>query len=69
MRYIKVENEKNLVRDKNTQAILNVDRSAIARHELRIEQMKKQRKQLDEINTLRSEIAELKSLIQQIISK
>lgn len=69
MRYIKVKDEKNLVRDRTTQAILNTDISAVNRHELRVKQQMREKAQTDEINSLKSDIAEIRSLLQQLISK
>lgn len=69
MKYIKVKDEKNLVRDRTTQAILNTDISAVNRHELRVKQQMREKVQADEINSLKSDIAEIRSLLQQLISK
>ena len=63
MDYLKVEGHDGLVRDQKTGAILNLDDSAI-------EARKKSKhlgSALDDINMLKNEVSELKSLIRELI--
>lgn len=69
MKYARVKDEKNLIRDMSTQAILNTDISAVKRHEQRMQQLNKQKEQQAEINNLKSEISEIRKLLQQLIVK
>ena len=63
MGYIKVEGHDGLVRDETTGAILNHDSSAIeARRKL-----KRLNSALDDINMLKNEISEIKSLLRELI--
>jgi hypothetical protein len=63
MKYVPVENSNHLVRDKSTNAIINIDNSGLekakARKKARIEKDQK-------INKLENEINELKSLVQAL---
>jgi len=63
MKYVPVENSNHLVRDKYTNAIINIDNSGLekakARKKARIEKDQK-------INKLENEINELKSLVQAL---
>lgn len=63
MNYIKVEGHDGLVRDETTGAILNHDDSAI--------QARRKQKQLnsalEDINMLKDEVSEIKSLLRELI--
>ncbi len=64
MEYLKVKGHDGLVRDENTGAILNQDASAI-------EARRKTRNlgsALDDINMLKEEILEIKSLLRELVS-
>tara|TARA_B100001250_G_scaffold59483_1_gene46342 strand:+ start:2112 stop:2318 length:207 start_codon:yes stop_codon:yes gene_type:complete len=64
MEYLKVKGHDGLVRDENTGAILNQDTSAI-------EARRKTRNlgsALDDINMLKEEILEIKSLLRELVS-
>ncbi len=64
MDYLKVKGHDGLVRDENTGAILNYDVSAI-------EARRKTRNlgsALDDINMLKEEILEIKSLLRELVS-
>lgn len=62
-RYLKVEDEQFLVRDTTNKAILNTDLSAVKKHELRMEQQKKEMSKQEEINSLKRDIAEIRELL------
>ena len=57
MDFIKVKGHDGLVRDKNTGAIINLDDSAIVAR-----RKSKQLSSLDDINMLKNEVSEIKSL-------
>tara|TARA_B100000900_G_scaffold47227_2_gene35067 strand:+ start:12411 stop:12617 length:207 start_codon:yes stop_codon:yes gene_type:complete len=63
MDYIKVEGHDGLVRDKNTGAIINVDDSAIEARR----KSKHLGSALDDINMLKNEISEIKSLLRELV--
>lgn len=68
-RYLKVENEKSLVRDSTNRAILNTDLSVVKKHELRMRGMDKERAREEEINNLKKDIAEIRELLLTLIEK
>ena len=63
MDYIKVSGHDGLVRDQNTGAIINLDDSAI---EARLKS-KHLGSALDDINMLKNEISEIKSLLKELV--
>jgi hypothetical protein len=63
MDYIKVSGHDGLVRDENTGAILNLDDSAIEARR----KSKHLGSALEDINMLKNEISEIKSLLQELI--
>ena len=64
--YLKVEGSQTLVRDTNTQAILNTDKKTInqAREAKRL-----RKSQNNEVVELRNEVREMKDLINKLIEK
>ena len=63
MDYMKVSGQDGLVRDKNTGAIINLDDSAIAARR----KSKQLGSALDDINMLKNEISEIKSLLRELV--
>lgn len=70
---LKVEGSTSLVRDTNSGAILNIDKDEynlyLARKRTLREQAAKIEQQNSEINSLRNEMSELKTLLKQLIEK
>ena len=62
MDYIKVEGHDGLVRDQDTGAIINLDDSAITARR----KSKQLSSALDDINTLKNEVSELKFLLREL---
>lgn len=63
MKHIPVENSRNLVRDKSTGAIINIDKNGL---ELAKARKAARKKEQNEFNELKSEVKELKELILQL---
>ena len=63
MGYIKVRGHDGLVRDETTGAILNYNDSAIEARR----KMKRLNSALDDINMLKDEVSEIKSLLRELI--
>ena len=63
MDFVKVDGHDGLVRDQNTGAILNLDDSAIAARRKSMQLSSA----LDDINTLKNEVSELKSILHGLI--
>jgi len=64
--YVKVKDNDDLVRDKNSSAILSVDMDALSKYKMRREQ---ERKRNEEIDELKKDVSEIKSLLLQMIDK
>ena len=64
-RYVKT-NAEGLIRDTQTQAILNTDIVALKNHRMQRERHKKTQAELNRINTLSNEVDSLKSDITEI---
>ena len=73
MARLKVEGYENLVRDTSSNAVINSSTSEyriyMARHRARNKQSDELRNACKEINTLKAELREIKSLIKKVIEK
>ena len=73
MSKLRVEGYSGLVRDTNSNAIVNVSRSEfqvyMSRHKNRQKQGYELRGAIKEINTLKQELFEIKRLIKEVIKK
>jgi len=71
--FLKVEGHNNLVRETDSKAIINTDKTAYRQYMKAMEQKRKQKDQLRdavrEINTLKCEMHEIKSLLLQLVDK
>ena len=75
METVQTEN-KSFVRDLHSKALLNTDRVALENHRqrMRIQEQQKSEWQImkskvDELNTVREEMLEIKSLLQELLHK
>jgi predicted transcriptional regulator len=66
MDYLKVLDEQNLIRDTESYAILNMDRTAIESAKERKARLKKEK---EEINMLKKDVNDIKILLNQIMDK
>lgn len=65
---VDIDNEKGkFVRDTSSMAILAVDKTAIAKHEIIKNKLKKEEELKNTINNLQSEVSSLKSDISKIL--
>jgi len=73
MSYIKVEGHSELVREQSSHAVINTDTTTYNSYMRMMENKKKQRDQLRdavrEINSLKCEMHEIKSLLMQLMDK
>ena len=71
--YIQVEGHPDLVRDKNSHAIINRNRSAYDQAKKRAKEAQEARDEIRDatrqINNIKSEIHAIKNLLQQLVSK
>ena len=75
MESVQTEN-KSFVRDLHSKALLNTDRIALENHRqrMRIQEQQKsewqiKKNKVDELNTVREEMLEIKSLLQELLHK
>jgi hypothetical protein len=73
MSKVKVEGHNNLVRDLNSNAIVNTNTTDFSlymkRHKMREKQSDELRNTIKEINSLKSELFEIKKLLKEVINK
>jgi len=75
METVQTEN-KSFVRDLHSKALLNTDRIALENHRQRMKIQEQQKSEwqimknkVDELNTVREEMLEIKSLLQELLHK
>jgi hypothetical protein len=70
MDLVKVEGQPGLARDKKTGAILNINSTEVNRiKELRKNQRDLKKVEREEINQLKSDVAEIKMMLSKIVEK
>jgi hypothetical protein len=70
MDLVKVEGQPGLARDKKTGAVLNINSTEINRiKELRKNQRDLKKVEREEINQLKSDVAEIKMILSKIVEK
>ena len=71
--YLKVQGYNNLVRDTNTRAIINKDKNAYNLAKRRAEEAQRQRDEIRgatrEINNLKCEMHEIKSMLKTLLER
>lgn len=67
--YIPVEGHPELVRDKNSQAILNIDAQALKAFKAKREQQRKIHNMVNEFNILKNDVQDIKSLLKNLLDK
>jgi hypothetical protein len=66
--YLKVEDNPNIVRDPDTKAILSVNVDAEEVYKKQREEKRKMRNMLNEFETVKNDLAEIKSLLSLLIN-
>lgn len=69
MTYVKIENNEDLVRDKNSNAVLNVDNDALNTYRAQRARQKEINGSLGKIKELESDVAEIKSLLYKLLDR
>jgi predicted house-cleaning noncanonical NTP pyrophosphatase (MazG superfamily) len=67
--YIKVKDYPNLVRDKQSNAILNTDRDSLNKYKEEREYQAKLKRVVEENDKLKSDVNEIKTLLYQILGQ
>ena len=65
-RFVPVEGSSSLVRDKSTGAIVNINKKEMQAARLRKEQKQKQQQEIDQLKT---DVSDIKQMLQQIVEK
>jgi len=63
----KVKDNLDYVKDMSNFAVLNTNRAAIAKHEKKMAELKRAKTVDDEINNLKSEVSDIKNMLNQIL--
>ena len=66
---IKIDGEKNLVRDKNSKALLSRNYEGLKAYKIQKKQMNQILEYENDINTLKSEITEIRATLEVIVNK
>ena len=66
--YLKVEDNPNIVRDPDSKAILSVNVDAEEAYKKQREEKRKMRNMLNEFETVKNDLAEIKSLLSLLIN-
>jgi hypothetical protein len=67
--YVKVKDTPNLVRDMQNQAVLNSDLDGLKAYKLKREKQQEINSAVDDINNMKQDINDLKTLMQRILDK
>lgn len=60
--YVKIEDNNLLLRDRKSNAILNIDRKAADDYRAKVQMLKQTQQQKDEINTIKEKLSEMDSI-------
>jgi ribosome-interacting GTPase 1 len=63
----RVKENMHYVKDMNNFAILNTNKAAIKEHEKKMAELQRIKSTENDINTLKSEVSEIKSMLSQIL--
>ena len=69
MTYVKIEDNEDLVRDKETNAVLNVDNQALANYKAQRARQREINGSLGKIKELESDVAEIKMLLHKLLDR
>lgn len=63
----KVKDNLNYVKDMENFAILNTNKSAVAKHQQKMAELRRAKMVEEEINSLKSEVSDIKTMLNQIL--
>jgi hypothetical protein len=69
MKYAKVKENPELVRDMSSKAVLNTNRTALQAYKKKREKQQEIQSAVDDINNLKQDVNELKTLMQRLLDK
>lgn len=66
---LRVKEDERLIRDTDNFAILNTDHEILGNHERKLQQLRKQKAQEEEINNIKRDVSEIKDMLQQLLER
>lgn len=63
----RVSDNLNYVKDMSNFALLNTNKAAVAKHQQKMAEIRRAKMVEEEINTLKSEVSEIKGMLNQIL--
>ncbi len=69
MKFAKVKENPELIRDMESKAVLNTNRSALEAYRKKREKQQELKSAIDDINNMKQDINDLKTLMQRILEK
>jgi hypothetical protein len=69
MKYAKVKENPELIRDMDSKAVLNTNSTALQAYKKKREKQQEIQSAVEDINTMKQDINELKTLMQRILEK
>ncbi len=64
----RIRENPDYVKDMRNFAVLNTNKSAVAKHENKMAELRRAKQTEEEINNLKSEVSEIKTLLSKILS-
>lgn len=66
---LRVKDHDSLIRDSQNMAILNKNKDLLTAHDLKMRELSEKEAQRNEINSLKNDVSDIKTLLQQIIQR
>ena len=63
----RVKENPDFVKDERGIAVLNTNKAAVSKHELKMAELRRQKQIDDDLNTLKSEVSDIKGMLSQIL--
>lgn len=67
--YYKVKDDEKLVRDSRNNSLLNTDVKSLKKHEMIMREKENSKRFVEEINTMKNDISELKDMLRVLINR
>ena len=72
-KYIRISGHNSLVRDTSCMGVINTNTDALRKsqraHDIAMKKLEEKRRQERELNTLRTEVSELKKMVEQLLER
>jgi hypothetical protein len=66
---VKVKDNDSLVRDMNTNSLLNVNKGALKKHDMIMRQKENAKKLANDVESLKNEMSDIKQMLQLLIDR